>query len=620
MNKKPPFGKKRSTTLKKRKSTKVGGDIESHTAFQYILSIGYEIETNFLSKLTLIEDVNETTGKLEKVLLNTNTNTGHIATMNEQQGEFDEDDEDFEENLLRQQELTKTDALDKSGVNVDKDVSFLITNDMTTSAFQKMLNKICSIEESIIKNDLYTFRTDLGNEYRLKFLNTAEQDCSTFSDVEWVITYYKPLVSKNVILDTFTNAIQNLIRHLDALEKTKGQLLMNTEDNENANHKIVVGHPENRSFFHYPGTNLYYLQSNYNVNDLNVDDICLTIQMTFAAKISNLFFIMKELILDSLKTFQCSVPLSQERLQLLKKIEYCVKELISHYNNDVEPAYQILPSKTNTKQKYLYSCIKNYLALILYKLSIYYNVFLEKKRNFKKEGKDPQKNPIYFKDSLFLNPRHSNYQFYMELKKCLEEYFGPSLQNLEEEEKNRVIVQLIRKLILQPAILNELLIKDKTMVRKNAFESSNILENGSVSYGNPYNSLASYLQFFEEPVKNDTNLTVKDEFIYHDWLEYNGDDRVSTRMDIHDNTILVEVRGFQRIFSTYLYHKADANLKKELDESGCNRLKKHCILGQSIGNLKKFLSLYNRSDSSGGKWMKNRKTRKHRKTLKKQSK
>jgi len=312
------------------------------------------------------------------------------------------------------------------------------------------------------------------------------------------------------------------------------------------------------------------------------------------------------LILDSLKTFQCSVPLSQERLELLEKIEYCAKELITNYNNGVEPAYQILPSKTNEKQKYLYSCIKNYLALILYKLTIYYNVFLEKKRNFKKEGKDPQKNPIYFKDSLFLNPRHSNYQFYVELKKCLAEYFGPSSQNLEEGEKNRVIVQMIRKLILQPAILNELLIKDKTMVRKNAFEPTNILENGSASYGNPYNSLASYLQFFEEPVKNDYNLTVNDEFIYHDWLEYSGDDRVSTRMDIRDNILLVEVRSFQRIFSTYLYHMADANLKKALNESGCNRLQKYCILGQSVGNLKKFLALYNGSTSSGGK------TRKHR--------
>jgi hypothetical protein len=238
---------------------------------------------------------------------------------------------------------------------------------------------------------------------------------------------------------------------------------------------------------------------------------------------------------------------------------------------------------------------------------------LEKKRDSKKEGKDLNKNPIYFKDSLFLNPRHSNYQFYTELKNCLAEYFGPSFKNVEEKKKNQVIAQMIQKLILQPTILNKLLIKDKTMVRKNAFEPTNILENGSASYGNPYHSLASYLQFFEEPVKNDYNLSENDEFIYYDWLEYSGDDRVSTRMDIRENVVLVEVRGFQRIFSTYLYHMADTNLKKALDESGCNRLAKHCVLGQSIGHLKQFLALYNGANHSVGK------SKKHRKRTQKKS-
>jgi hypothetical protein len=58
---------------------------------------------------------------------------------------------------------------------------------------------------------------------------------------------------------------------------------------------------------------------------------------------------------------------------------------------------------------------------------------------------------------------------------------------------------------------------------------------------------------------------------------------------------------------------ADTNLKKALDESGCNRLEKHCILGQSIGHLKQFLALYNGAKHSGGK------NRKHRKKTQKKT-
>ena len=74
-------------------------------------------------------------------------------------------------------------------------------------------------EDLIDKNELYTFESESGKKYTINFENWGKQDCGTFADVEWIMTYYNPKIRKNIILDTFINVAKNLILHLSHLEK-----------------------------------------------------------------------------------------------------------------------------------------------------------------------------------------------------------------------------------------------------------------------------------------------------------------------------------------------------------------------------------------------------------------
>jgi len=148
--------------MKTRKNKiEIGGDIHRRKVFDNILSIGYELETSSLSKLTLIS---EKTEKGESILLNTDTarkDLEKFKEVNENNNEEEEDD-DF---ILRQEEMIETDAYDKNG-RVDKNVSFLITNDIVESPFVRFLNKNCEQieEENIIE-------TDNTNQDKIEFKN-----------------------------------------------------------------------------------------------------------------------------------------------------------------------------------------------------------------------------------------------------------------------------------------------------------------------------------------------------------------------------------------------------------------------------------------------------------------
>ena len=68
----------------------------------------------------------------------------------------------------------------------------------------KYLNKSCNLnddgkEDLIDKNELYTFDSYCDGKYKINFENWGKQDCGTFADVEWIVTYYKPKISNNII-------------------------------------------------------------------------------------------------------------------------------------------------------------------------------------------------------------------------------------------------------------------------------------------------------------------------------------------------------------------------------------------------------------------------------------
>jgi hypothetical protein len=657
--------KKRRTNAKTRlqKSRWWGGDITKQDAFEKILSIGYEFETSSLANLQGIVEG----GKL-------------VAFLNRDTARTDVGEE--------QEDIIEVQALDENNEEVDKkEMSFLITNDVSRSPFVKRLNKLCETDlitirknqvkkaikhanlhkykeqimealesgrygdvfgnlEALFENgtlpnakknilyekleqiykqndDIYKYiRTDQYDEathskkydIRFKFSDSTTSiiSCGTFSDVEWIATYYKPKKSKNVVLDTFINAIRNLCRHVDQYTgKIQGYLEMTT-GTRGRDVQTKIENPLTRTIFYRPGEPLnqhYYMQTHSTKLknegkdlELSIDDCCITPQMTFATLIHNAFSIMKRLAYDSINNIPTFNAVYNSRVEELQGIEECVKLLIDDYNK-TDTRYKIVAEEGATKEKKeIVSAIKNYIGLILYKLSKYLNFYLQQ---------DPNETKKYLKDSLTFNSRHKNYALYKGLKRSIETLFKE--QHIRKEE----IPSIIQQLIVNERVLLPRLLDDEEYVDIGAFNIENILGRDDDFYGDPKTSLLSYFQFFEEPRNQDDNMSEDDEIIYYDWLEYEGVDIYSSQMDVQEhegkqNKVLIEFRGFQRMIMPYMLNMADAELKRNMKNGICNKLSNTQLNAStvtSISNFKKLIQLYDDDEAYPEKGVK-KKTRK----------
>lgn len=563
---------------------KTGGNIHKRFVFENIISIGYEFETSSLSKLTMITNYNEELNADEKLLLNTDTARKDLDKFNSVQDDKEEDEEENPDYVIRQEELIDVDAYENGKVNPN--ISFLITNDIANTRFVKQLNHLCE-DYNANKDNLYYFRTNNNETYKINFIFWEEEPpCGVFSNTEWILTYYKPKQSSNVIMETFTNAISNLLLHVNQLTKIKGNLLFHSE-----NEDLLIEKPKERVLFHLPNTNLYYLQSDYlsNKPEFEIDDICIVPQMTFSAHISNVYMIMKQMANDSLKTIDTNAKKFENLLEVLNKVDYCVKELVNKYNTNSSTKHKLISN--SAKQNILIKSIQNYLRLILYKLFNYYNSYLQ------------NPNIKYFKDTLSFNCRHSNYTLYVALKECMIELLSDSMENANEN-LNDIAIQIIREIIIQPSVLNSHLLNNVKNVRKNAFNIQNVLDKENQNYGNPSYSLISYLQFFEDPVINDYNLDIEDNILHYDWLEYKSIDTFSSKMQLKNNIVMLEVRSFPSMVSTYMYSIPDDTVKHNMTNGVCNQiLKKYTpdIRGFSMLLFKKLLEFTNKRGNSKSK-------------------
>lgn len=541
-----------------------GGDIIKNQAFKYILSIGYELETNNLIKLTEItEDFKSKTPA--HILLNTDSSQRDITEMLDE--EYDEDE--MEENSKNKEYVYRRE--EQLFLKVDKEnVSFNITNDMAKSPFIKKLESVCTniqpgeemtaaLEEKReeYKDKLYKYKVDGGPTYKINFLHGPENsDCATFSDVEWVVTHYKPKLHSNVVLETFTDTIKYLLKHLHKLKLKHGQFIMN---DGTGGETVILKHA---GLYELPKSGLRYLKPT--AGDL--ESVPITIQMTFSAHVSNMFLIMKKLTEDNLK----SSNKGSDRYQQLLNLEMCVKHLVEKYN-EKETNYKLALSEKSTKRdRLLMRNIYNYIALILYKLQVYYNKYYSLSSETK-EG-------AYFKNYLALNARHNNYQLYVELKRCLRVFFDTKLFGKSKSEQNAVLATIIKRLFIQHDVLVKYLLKDKNekLIRKNAFNIKNVLGPADTKhYGDPHYSLVAYFDFFENPIDKDKP----------DWFEYKQIDSNSTKMNIKDDIILIEFREFPRVLANYISSVLDASDRDEMSKR---------VLGLlSIGTLEKFIRKYN---------------------------
>ena len=586
-----------------------GGGLSNADGLRHILSIGYEVECGVLAKLTRTV---LNTDSQEIVLFNSDTARKDIEDFQKAESGSDEQFEDYI--FERQEEVMEDVILDKHG-QPNKNAVFNITSDNAMTPFIRLLDKVCYYDEESEnatdeKNSMYVFRDTRGTNYNIHFMMKSEQGCAFHSSVEWIMTYYKPKRSPNVIMDTFINMITNLVRHLDEFVPIEGNYIVKYKNAEDAVEEFVVEKPNKRMLFHKPGSTLYYLQTQASESPMTIDDACSVVQMTFSAKAEHIVEVLVSLFDNNSSNIPTFSENIHERLDEVRRIERCVDELIRNYNVEALPkgaasnplkkdvrlfinnhahtgSYKVLGSKHFTQS------VKTYLFLILFKLAQYV-----KFKGVKSGAK-------YFKNILYINSRHSNYVLYNGLKRQLELQFGM----LDEE----IVISIIKDIVFVPEILMGGIVTGDGAVRTGAFSKTNVLDKTNKHYGDPTYSLMSYFDFFERPVDNETNVVEgTGEIKEYDWLEYKKIDDYSNKMDLNDDVVLIEVRNFQKLLSLHVYDMADSTLKsmadstlKSMDDStlksqmesgSCNVLTKHMgadVGSLSIANFRKIIELYN---------------------------
>ena len=545
-----------------------GGELQNNI-FEKILSIGYELESKSVSKLTLLDFLEG------NVLMNSDTISADLP--------------DIQDDYLLQFEHTEFDVYTSDSVftnrkKKDENSKFLVLNDMADSKFIRYLKKLCEeqMQEKILANDddekteneiikefknkLYTFETLDDKIYHINFEHKINTNCGTFADTEWIFTYFNPKKSGSIILDTFTNVIKNMVEHTNNLEQIRGKLFINYGPYD----KKAIPNPRERILFHYPNTNLYYLQNSHVNEQQTPNDICISPQMTFSCNIQDVILISKELIRDTLNTYGNDEVIDYY-LKTIEKIENCVNELLQSFNSTAKKPIE----------GYRADIIKNYIFLILFKLYSYYNSYLLD------EGViNDAPNKRYLKDYLFINSRHSNNQLYKYLKIAVVTYF-----NITDKRA----AEIIQKIIVQSSILEKYMneeneVKGKPVLRKGVFQSKNILDKTNKQYGNPTYSLISYFHFFENPPKD---------VVVNDWF-YTSGHTLTADMDIKNNIILIELRCFRRILNLLIGSVSDDSLQHEITNGACNRIHNNFLPTLNVftlSALKQFADFYESNPS-----------------------
>lgn len=479
------------------------------------------------------------------------------------------------------------------------DAVFNITNDISKPKFNKTLSTLCKHldkdypEDNFptdVKNELYKYKcAETGKEYDIhfKFKEDTAKKCSNFTNVEWVVTYYKPRQSNNIILDTFLNMLRNIVNHMDNLKPIPGEVIFNNPSKEGE--EIVV---PGRYMLYRKNKRLYYLQTDQvtsQENISNIDNVCSKIQMTFSAKAEDIIDVILHMTTDY-TGFSRSIPGMSDYfknvVEIIKHIEKCVDKLYDYFtvSNILtrDEKIKLRNKKTEVKQ------LKTYMFLILFKINrFYYYIFYNELVT---------QTYTYLKSLLTFNSRHINYALYKEIKEKLKDI-------LDIHDDNSRIVQLVKELFLQPEILIDYLIDDtfkedeyKELIDTSLiFSKDTIVDKDKDIYGDPSFSLNSYFDFFENPVDNEKNKKRDGSIKYYDWLEYAEHDVFSANMDLKNDIVLLECRFFQELLSSYFYHIGDRTLKQQMKNGACNKIFGQkgipSTAGFSIANFKEIIKI-----------------------------
>jgi len=557
------INKKNNKKTRKNRSRirKVGGHINSSKIFENILSIGFEMEATDLIKFTLTKD--EMTGN--DILVNSS-----LANVDLEYGFADAD------------EYTYT--------KETPDETFKITNDANEdSQFNELVEKLYYSEDEVKNEDEEVYQEggeeefeeyeeeeyeeedeDEGqniilkippnqylpqSDYTIKFREPSSEllNFSSFTATEFIATYYNPVKSKDIILKYLFKSVRELSDHLSKLVTIPGsKMIINKNDEE-----FEIPNLFNQSYV-LPNTSLVYFNGSFNnikrlqdIKRYNIrENLDLVIQMTFSCNIMYCYRIMTQLLsIEEADIIKHETHLNKylnthkKRVEPLLKIlnriknneDYdnnsikrsmsIVNELFRNYNN-MYKTYPLDKEDDNTKK------IKSYLFLIIYKLFIYLNSYIE----------DKDKPGTMLKKMLSFAVRHYNYALFLELKKLINNAFV--------NNNNGINASTIIQQLLDDNILNNMYISCTSQKSELNEKLNNDPNLQSEYYGDPLFSIKSYFDYFDK--------------FNADWLEANSIDEKSTKFDLKNDVVIIEFRDFPLYTYLELFSMADDNVKNEI--------------------------------------------------------
>lgn len=545
---------------------KYGGSLKQNKIFSKILSIGYEFETDDITKLSLHSDGHTLVNS--DLSLRTLGNEPKIVDENYIVSRFSKQiyNDYFYE--YRESDTNKT------------DVKFQITNDMGFTEFLDYLEKLRA-NLKIPKNEMFYFKPNNSDKiYDIKFTDAIEKtENATFSKVEYVITYYKPKIKQNIIIDTFVDACSRIIEHLSNLTQMPGNLIIKTDDNKLNPVGMSKAIINKRILYNKPGTNLYYMDI-YDYDKLKkpqtINESFFVPQMTFRSKSKDCIDIIKCIVeLDNSYEYGISKQdKEQSEYQVILMIENIIDNLFDNYNNDTTTKHKI-PINTDT-----FKILKCYIFFIYYKLYI----FIYSHAEILNQSGD---NIVYLKDFITFSCRHDNLELYKHIKYILKKKYN--ITNVKDIHKLLVQPELIKVFYEREYVEGEDELynfdfgeNEEYKFNKNAYKDN--LKSSDKNFGNPLYSFSSYFELLDK--KND-------------WLKSPGSeyDSYSTTFTITDNKTMVEFRMFRNAIPLHYQNNLD---NYDFNDDGI-----------SINQMKKIIAAYNEDLNHKGKKTKKNKEIQH---------
>lgn len=382
------------------------------------------------------------------------------------------------------------------------------------------------------------------------------KNCSTFTDTEFIATYYSPTKTPNIIKDYLFKSIKDLVKHINELTTVQNSKMLIRKNGEFTPMKELIN-----QLYVLPNTSLVYLNSSLdNKLDYNIkNDLKIVIQCTFSCDVIYVYKIMTHLLSIDDNMYSNTGQVNNfiqnnntnnnvkkliDTMNETKRVENydiyfintslkIVKMLIKKYNANNSIKIDELIYENDNNKKLACKRMQMYLFLIVYKLMVYLNSYIQMGSMLKKH--------------LSFAVRHNNHILYLEILKNIAIIFG-----------NDVDSHMILTKILDENILIK--IYDTTYI-KNArlkLKYGTNKNDNETDYGNPLHSIINYFNYFKQ--NND------------DWLVVNEIDEKSTKFDLSNNKTIIEFRDFPFYSYLELFYTSNDSIRNEIIKNNVGTL------------------------------------------------